>query len=245
MRAFLARVAVLALLLASPAQAAVSPTPGPEDARIRSVDFDPEQVVQLKGFVGYQLMLEFGPDERIENVAVGDATAWQVTPNRRANLLFLKPLVPEAATNMTVVTDLRRYAFELTAGSPMTRAADLAYIVRFRFAPAADAGPAARPAPPPVRNRAYTVKGSRLLTPAEVFDDGTFTYFRWGREGVIPAIFVLDAEGHESLPNYGVRQGYVVVEQLAARFLLRNGRDVATVTGGARPIATATAGGRR
>jgi type IV secretion system protein VirB9 len=60
-------------------------------------------------------MIEFGPDERIENVAIGDALAWQVTPNRGANLLFVKPVELAVATNMTVVTDRRRYAFELSA----------------------------------------------------------------------------------------------------------------------------------
>ncbi len=41
-------------------------------------------------------MIEFGHGERIENVAVGDSSAWQVTPNKRANLLFLKPLFGKA-----------------------------------------------------------------------------------------------------------------------------------------------------
>ena len=73
--------------------------------------------MQLRGWFGYQLMLEFEPDERIENVSIGDALGWQVTPNRRANLLFLKPVDRTAATNMTVVTDKRRYAFDLVVAT--------------------------------------------------------------------------------------------------------------------------------
>jgi len=36
-----------------------------------------------------------------------------VTPNRRGNLLFVKPMVPGARSNMTVITDRRIYLFDL------------------------------------------------------------------------------------------------------------------------------------
>ena len=38
------------------------------------------------GKAGIQSTIEFADDERIENVAVGDSNAWQITPNRRASL---------------------------------------------------------------------------------------------------------------------------------------------------------------
>ena len=50
------------------------------------------QIVQILGKAGIQSTIEFAADERIENVAVGDSSAWQITPNRRASLLFVKPL---------------------------------------------------------------------------------------------------------------------------------------------------------
>ncbi len=63
------------------------------------------QIVQIVGKSGIQSTIEFATDERIENVAVGDSSAWQITPNRRASLLFVKPLSAHSRTNMTVVTD--------------------------------------------------------------------------------------------------------------------------------------------
>ena len=57
-------------------------------------------------------MLEFEPGEKIETVSIGDALGWQVTPNRKADVLFVKPVL-KSTTNLTVLTDLRRYAFEL------------------------------------------------------------------------------------------------------------------------------------
>jgi type IV secretion system protein VirB9 len=221
------------LALATPAAATQVPQPGAADGRIRTVFYDPDQVVSLRGHFGFQMMLEFQPDERIENVSIGDALAWQVTPNKRANLLFIKPVEQAVGTNMTVVTDRRRYAFELTARKASgPRQSDLAYVVRFLYPAEAPppAPPTLVPPPPPERrNLAYTYTGARPTLPSLVFDDGRFTYFQWAEGVATPALFLRAADGSESLVNYGVRQGYVVVEQLAPRFALRNGKDVTVV----------------
>ena len=237
MRVILAAVALTAatLLGAGEVHASQTPRPGAVDPRIRTVDYNPDQVTLLRGYFGYQMMLEFAPDERIENVSIGDALAWQVTPNRRANLLFLKPIAPDAATNMTVVTDRRRYAFELSARKAVPgRSADMAFVVRFIYPPepvqlVVAAAPPPPPAPPERRNTAYTYTGSRGSLPSLVFDDGQFTYFQWPESAPTPALFLLGPDGTESLANFGVHDGYIVVEQLAPRFLLRNGTDVTTV----------------
>ncbi len=221
-------------LLSAPvaAHGADSPQPGLVDPRIQTVEYDPDQVIVLRGRLGYQLMLEFGPDERLENVSIGDSLAWQVTPNRKASLLFLKPLERSATTNMTVVTNLRRYAFDLRVASSAVKPSSLPYIVRFNYPQVA----VALPEPPPpdpgpqVVNAAYAVTGSGENAPTEVFDDGRMTYFAWPAQASAPAIFAVGADGAESLVNYGVRGGYTVVEQLAPRFMLRNGKQVTTVT---------------
>ena len=233
----LAALALAALVLATPtaASAVQRPVPGSVDPRIQTVFYDPDEVVALEGHFGYQLMIEFGPDERIENVAIGDALAWQVTPNRGANLLFVKPVEQAVATNMTVVTDRRRYAFELSASRARgPRAADMAYVIRFTYPPEPVVIMEAAPPPPPPerRNVAYTYTGSRAALPSLVFDDGRFTYFQWPEQMATPALFVVAGDGSESIVNYGVRDGYVVVEQLAPWFRLRNGREVTTVING-------------
>ena len=62
-----------------------------------------------------------------------------------------------------------------------------------------------------------------------MFDDGKFTYFKWPENTSTPALFLVAADGSESLANYGVRDGYQIVEQLAPRFVLRNGKEVTYV----------------
>jgi type IV secretion system protein VirB9 len=225
--------AVIALAAFSGAAALEQTTPGAEDPRIRTVFYDPDQVVAVVGDLGYQMMIEFGDGEHIENVSIGDALGWQVTPNKKATLLFLKPVAKGALTNMTVVTDRRRYAFELRArASRPGGRRDMTYLIRFLYPPeppppAAQAAPP--PAPPVMRNRAYSYTGSRAVLPALVFDDGRFTYFRWPDGSATPALFLVEKDGSESLVNYGVRDGFQIVEQIAPRFVLRNGKEIAYV----------------
>ncbi len=236
-RTLLAALA-LTTALAGPALATETPRPGAVDPRIRTVAYDPDQVVRLTGYFGVQTMLEFAPDERIENVSIGDAMGWQVTPNKKANLLFLKPLDRTAATNMTVVTDRRRYVFELVVAGPKASTKDLAYVVRFLVpAPVVVAVTAPSAPPPPLapvaRNSAYGVKGDAAIQPTKIFDDGAATYFAWPQQADLPAVFVVGADGVEGLANAVVRDGYLVVDQLAPRFVLRSGKSSLTVTNAA------------
>lgn len=244
MRAALALIAALALGAPLALQAADAPHPGMVDPRIRSITYDEGQVILLTGYLGYQMMIEFEPGERIENVSIGDALGWQVTPNHKADLLFLKPIDLAAPTNMTVVTNRRRYAFELRSRSAKSvRQSEIAYTVHFIYPP--DDTPVqvvATPAPPkpPERvNTAYTYTGSRNALPSEVFDDGRFTYFQWPRNTTMPALFLVEPDGSESIANYTVRDGYQVIDEVAPSFRLRNGKEVTLVIneGWRRPAA--------
>lgn len=224
-------VLAASLALAGPAPAAETPRPGATDPRIRTVRYDPDQVVRLTGYLGAQTMLEFGPGERIETVSIGDALGWQITPNRKADLLFLKPLDRTAVTNMTVVTDHRRYVLELAVAGPKASTKDLAYVVRFLVpAPVAVAPEPAPHVAPVARNSAYAVKGDLAIQPARIFDDGASTYFGWPAQADLPAVFVVGADGVEGLANAVMRDGYLVVDRLAARFVLRSGKASLVVT---------------
>ena len=79
-----AAIAAALLTLVSPAHA--------RDARLATRLYNSDEVVRIDGRAGVQATITFAEDEHIENVAVGDSTSWQITPNKRANLLFVKPL---------------------------------------------------------------------------------------------------------------------------------------------------------
>ncbi|MDV6330273.1 TrbG/VirB9 family P-type conjugative transfer protein [Asticcacaulis sp. 201] len=203
------------------------------DTRLRTLDYDPKAVVKLEGCQNFQTMITLAPDERVENVGVGDSAAWQVMPNKRGNLLFVKAVAERGYTNMTVVSDKRNYNFELrTAAKADCAAGRLTYELRFRYPPAPaapDAGPKAAADPnaflpvPEKRNAAYTYSGATELVPVRVFDDGTSTYMKWAAGVTTPAVYALNSDDTESLINYASRGDYFVIEQVARGFVLRRG----------------------
>ncbi len=213
---------VSALLLSSSPSFAQT---APPDERLRVVEYSADQIVPLRGHLGYQMMIEFNADERIENVSIGDSLAWQVTPNRAATVLFIKPLQRRAATNMNVVTNRRLYSFDLSAAiarSPADPA--IIYRVSFRYPLSEAPAPSeATPPPAPVFNFHYTYPSSDRLAPRRVFDDGASTYFEFPAGTDLPAIFILDGEDEE-VANAQARGEFLVVDRLAPAFVLRYGR---------------------
>jgi type IV secretion system protein VirB9 len=234
---FLLTVAAATAWSNLPAQSALVPRPGPGDPRIHVVPYDPTQVIELNAVLGYELLIEFAPDEHIENVAIGDSIGWQVTPNRKANLLFLKPMDKVPSTNMTVITDSRRYSFELTAQprNAVHDAKTIIYSLQFDYppSPAKAAEKPAQPAPPPlpqVVNQSYSYEGSSKTLPLRMFDDGRSTYFQFRDGQAYPAIFAIEGENNaESVVNSSTRGGYVVVDRLARGFALRQGNEVTRI----------------
>ena len=221
-RLLLAALAALAALAPASLTAQVRPQPGAGDPRIQTVDYDSDQVVLLEAAPGYQVTLEFGSDERIESVAVGDSSAWQVTPNRAGNHLFVKPVQSNVGTNMVVVTDVRIYAFDL---APLYGpAANMPYTVRFNYpSPATDA-----PADTPelVEGR-YRLSGARALRPSRISDDGRHTYIEWPADRELPAVYALDASGDEGLVNGMMRDDLFVIDSVVPRLVFRIDRQVA------------------
>jgi type IV secretion system protein VirB9 len=209
--------------------AATVPRAGTADPHIQSVVYDPDEVIALKGALGWQIMIEFGADERIENVSIGDSLAWQVTPNKRAKMLFLKPLLRNGNTNMTVVTSQRRYAFDLSAGP---RTSHTPWVLRFDYpAPVVEQLPPPPPPAPVKLNFGYVRSGYSGIMPTRVWDDGRQTYFEFAAETPIPAIFAAGpGKKDESLVNVATRGRVQVVQQTGPRFILRAGSHFVTVT---------------
>jgi len=241
------------VLLAAPARA---------DDRLVTRAYDSNEVVRVTGKLGVQATIGFGEKESIENVAVGDAESWQITPNKRADLLFVKPLAANARTNMTVVTDKHTYFFDLVA-SPQARPV---YLLRFTYKD--EAKPAQPPQPgsgeslaaltdaerravegdlagapvdPAALNFAWRRNGPATLLPERVYDDGQSTYLFWGARQAVPAILVTNERGEEGPVNYAVRGGAIVIDDVPARILLRSGRKIATLEKLSAPAAAAAA----
>ena len=232
----LAQAAIAISLITAPALAG--------DERLLERLYDPAEVVRIEGRPKVQATIMFGDDETIENVAIGDSQSWQVTPNKRANLLFIKPLSNTATTNMTVVTTQRTYLFDLVA-SPRSKPL---YVLKFSYpeAPESEAGlaqvesanaleMAAASDPyavldPAALNFEWSASGKRSLLPARTFDDGEATFLAWPSGTPVPAILVKDQDGTEGPVNFTVRGDVIVVEGVPREIILRSGKDQAVLT---------------
>lgn len=239
--------AAATLALAAPALA--------DDPRLRTLVYDEAQVVRIDGKVLVQTTIKFAPDEVIENVAIGDSTAWQVQPNKAQTILFVKPLEPAARTNMTVVTDKRTYLFDLVA-SPKNAAL---YVLQFRYPELEKAAEEARLAAaaeaeaealrakadpaelaaakdpyavvdPASLNFEWASAGTPELLPSKAFDDGSAVFLTWPAGTSIPAVLVMNEDGEEGPVNFTVRGDTVVVDGVPPQIILRSGRDTATLT---------------
>lgn len=193
------------------------PVPGAGDPRLRTVEYQADQIVQLEVAAGYQLSVEFAPDEQIESVAVGDSTAWLVTTNQRGSHLFVKPARADANTNMTVITDTRIYMFDLQALA--TPSYDMAYNVRFTFA--AQGPPLVSDAADKVLEGTYRMSGDRRLRPAAIGDDGRQTFIEFPENAALPAIYAVDERGEERLVNGAMREGIFVIDAVSPRLVFR------------------------
>ncbi len=204
------------------------------DGRIRTLGYDSDQIVRIVGKPGIQSTIEFGAEERIENVAVGDSSAWQITPNRRASLLFVKPLTARSRTNMTVVTDRRTYMFDLVAGDKWTTAV---YALKFSYpndkpavAPILTAPPVVAVAAPVTATMTadklhfdWNSKGYSKLLPVRVFDDGASLYMAWSQDTPLPAILTMSDDRKEGPVNYRMSGEYIVVSPIPQNLVLRYG----------------------
>ena len=225
-------VLVLAALQFVPrATAEVVPARGAVDSRVRAALYDSEQVYRVRGFVGYQIDFEFEAGETFVGLGAGDMEG--LSYFGQDNHLFLKPKAAKVATNLTVLTNRRRYQIDYTA-VPQRPVGDedVIFALRFVYPPAPSGDRAARRIDAALedaeakrpQNRDYWYCGSPTLRPIAASDDGVHTRLRFAANADLPALFVHNADGSESLLNFSMEAGDVVVHRVARQFVLRRGR---------------------
>ncbi len=250
-------LSLILVCLAHAAHAEQITRPGSTDARVRTVVYNPRDVVKITGHYGFQTLIQFADYERIENISIGDSLSWQVVPNDQRNLLFVKPIEENAETNLTIVTALpatatqtspqRIYTFALEAReSTRHRDDNMTWTLKFHY-PQDDAEllavqrglseqtrgalvhPDSTGSRPQDWNFNYSFAGDKSHVPIRIFDNGQFTYLEFDPRTDTPAIFLVDNQQNESLVNYQVEGKYVVVHRIGRQFTLRNGSTVTCI----------------
>ena len=240
-----------ALCIASAlAQADETPRPGSLDFRVRSTDFAEGQVYKITGFFGFHAIVLFGAEEAIQKVS-GYESGWNI--ESLGNKILISPKLADADSNLTVVTNRHVYFFDLSVkpfpkGRYTSQARDAlqTYGLRFHYpederlaaaskSEAERAEARLRQASAASGNKArhwnYTYMGAEAIKPYEVWDDGTFTYFKFYAQQDLPTLFVVNDDGSESVVNKGMeRDGdTVVVQRVGKEFRLRMGNSVVCI----------------
>lgn len=241
----LACASLVVMLGVESASATRESQPLPVDHRVHVISYQPDAVFKYTGHYRYQSSIEFGKDETIKTIAMGDSSAWMMNPS--GNRLFIKPVEADATTNMTLFTNKRTYLFELHARETDDIAdPNMVFVTRFVYpdednsltTSSSGAGKGyldSVPDPDAVEtagkyNTNYTISGSDEVAPLRIFDDGEFTFFQFAdKNAEVPAFYWVDDEGNESLINYRTRGDYIVVERVSSRFTLRHGVDIVCV----------------
>ncbi len=227
--------------LATESRAERVPAQGQVDSRVRIVAYDPDEVYKLRGYVGYQIHLQFAEGEEFVSLGAGDIGGVDVGAQK--NNLFIKPKQERVGTNLTVLTNLRHYHFDYTAlhKVPDPQVEDVIYSLRFTY-PQEEAKLAAielekssteerlrkadaeRP-----KNAAYWYCGSPAIRPVSAFDDGVKTRIKFGARSELPAIFVKNDDKSESLINFNIERDEVVIHRVAKQFIVRRGQLVGCI----------------
>lgn len=248
-------IAILALIASSvlvvfPVAAEENPHPGARDARVRYVTYDPINVVEVVATDLHSTMIQFGADETVDVVAIGDQTGWAW--NKVRNLLFIKPSVsPARPSNMQVITlrkdgSQRIYQFDLSGES--ADAASPVFGINFTYPgdiaaarkKAADERAATAEADIAKqrlmadyyygnRNWRYVARGSQSIQPAEVSDNGETTAFRFPGDTPMPAIYQITPDGKEQIASASTDGEIAVVHAISAAWRLRMGGEVSDI----------------
>ena len=225
----------LTLFAALSSRAEVLPPAGATDTRIRTVAYGADQVYRIFGYVGYHVDLEFEADETFESLSGGDLDG--LTYSAHGNVLTLKPKVAATEMNLAVTTTKRRYYFEYSASArrPGGSSDPVMYAVRFsypkpprapdglseeeRLAKSLQDAKTTRP-----RNTDYWYCGDKTVRPTAASDDGVQTRLTFAARSELPVLFVRNDDGSESLLNFSIDEGDVLIHRVAARFIVRRGR---------------------
>ena len=237
---------LLLVLLALPAVASaeVGARSSRLDSRVQSVLYQPDNVIRVSVAEGVVTTIELPARDTIKTFAMGDRQAWHAKHD--GNLIVLKPAGIKPDTNLTVYTARRHYLFTLQSTTRKSRS--VAYWLRVKdpeddaLTPEGQRAAQARADQKRITdnlrnaryegrlNSDYWIVGPEELQPKSMHDNGRQTYMTFTAANAVPAPFVIESDGTESLADFHMEGDTMVLHQVAHRILLRRGTLVAGIT---------------
>ena len=84
-------------------------------------------------------------------------------------------------------------------------------------------------------NYNYTMSGPDSIAPVKIYDNGKSTFFQFANAAVNPQVFVISANGTEYNLNSRSEGGMVVVDAVAPKIALKQGKDTVYVYNESKP----------
>lgn len=224
--------------------AEVGTVPSASDARIQTVRFTGDNIIRIAAAEGVVTTIELSKKEEIKDFAMGDRDAWHAAVN--GNLFVIKPKDVKADTNLTIFTNRRSYLFQLKTTTRTAR--NVAYWVRLQYPEQEAMTPEAlalvkqeterkqmkadlkASAQEGTLNYDYWIVGPKELQPLSMHDNGRQTFMLFSAANPLPAAFVIEPDGTESLVDYHVEEDTMVLHRVVQRVILRRGALVAGIT---------------
>lgn len=213
------------------------------DKRIQTATYSPDNVFRVNGAVGRATMVQLEPGETIRRdggiMAMGDPDAWEIGPNVSGDMVTIKPKTDqEPDTNFIINTNKRVYVLELKLVKDVSHST---YLLRFDY-----------PKPPEpgndpfvgrdinqnpcsgTENRRYEKKGDLVISPSEVWDNGTFTCMRFPTNAPRPVVYEVLPDNTETLINSHTVNDILVIHSVSTMYKLRLNKLVLAVRTSAR-----------
>lgn len=233
------------VLLSGTVSALDKPQRGRQDQRVLYADYKVDEVYPIEAVNGLITTIEFAPGEKVSNYGSGFSTAWEFAS--RANHFFLKPKAKQGTTNLVVVTNMRTYLFDVRLTGNRKKAT---YRLTFRYPMEEQAKAVAEAEKLRIKellsqtetgttvkeeskaglNHKYSMNfgssnNSKRIAPLAVFDDGRFTYLKFGGQNDFPAAY-RKVDDEETMINSHVEGNWLVLHGVFEEMRLRVGKSV-------------------
>ena len=215
-----------ALMLPLISHAKIIPVKQGLDAHVVKASYNPHNVIQVKTKIGIATLIQLSPNENIlsesSGLGMGDATAWGLSV--RGNNIFLKPIMKNPSTNLTIVSNLgRTYIFELVESYHPYYFLQITYPKKIaKHTPKPPSYPCSQGA----RNWSWLKWGNNKLSPQYTWSDGQFTCMKFNKNVELPLVYVIGSDGQETLANFHIERDTMVIHSPANEFRLRLGKQV-------------------
>lgn len=230
----------LALGVAPVAFALETPEFSAKDHRVRYVNYDDADVIQLDAVIGVATHIQLEEGESLVYHVFGDSEAYEFT--HKDNHVFFKPVQEQADTNLTLITNKRSYAFRVSYFNDRQSKALYKLVLRYpdteaKLSAAQAEQAAVRHAlanPAGTVNWAtYTKSGDVALAPVHAWDDGKHTWMQFAAQTDLPAIYLVGSDGQEVITNYHMADSHtVVLHRTSPKWHLRLGAQVVAIHNG-------------